>query len=609
MSVQKPRADGESVGTDELGSSERATFLPATAGVLLRWLDEQPGFIEVERTYTLRKGEDGWTTGYVSSRRTATAIDRTQHALVHVDADYEPSSRKSFDSQKDVADAWEEMQFPTHNVTERNGRLAAELYTLSSYTTDVEGPSTRRPMYHVGWVVEEPCARVRCMYCQNWKSRDEPTVYDALTGGYRSTSLAEHFREEHPDVELREVTSTRWDCRTVEMPVEPEDHTYYKIEEGKRVTESEQNFAGYQYADGSGELVHYSRTEAIRTRSGLVLNNSQCFAKGRAHCTRPSDYTASLPLTGMQEMLDDEDVSIFDISEVLYDQERIYISGDYDSDTGEWDYSDADVRSNGPKTKDTPVIAVFEDGSGLAIVYDETAQNYHEQRVGFRLAPDQVDSLRQAEDVTERLLKPVEVSKFEAEGGEVVGANTFQFNGTSGFYSERLGEVAVRQGEWYFIPQDEDFEPDAAVYHFHQRGGWDLGPIEGLTQVDGVPAECSECGETSFEVEEAYSLCTGCGHPHVDPSRSDDISGFTPDEEPFDPDALGSHRPSHLAITEDGEMYVRGSVRHIRQEHPMVNFRDIWHRAVENTLDGVVFDTSTPDSTTGRSGGSIARVE
>lgn len=603
MSVEINRADGgESVGTDELGSSTRGTFLPATAATLLRWLDEQPGFIEVEREYTLsRHPEDGWARqgshGYVKrSNRPLKSIDRTQHALVHVDADYEPSSRKSFDSQKDVADAWEAMQFPTHNVVERNGRLAAELYTLSWYTTDIEGPSTRQ---FAGWgrVAEEPIAETRCTLCSpsNVISK-EPSVEQAMSGGSRSTTLAEHFEEEHPEVLHLEV-----------LP--PEEH--FEVNVGRRVTESEQNFAAYQYADGSGELVHYDRTEAIRTRSGLVLNNSQCFAKGRAHCTRPSDYAASLPLTGVQEMLADEDVSVFDISEVLYDQEQIYISGDYDSETGEWDYSDADVRSNGPKLKETPVVAAFEDGSGLAIVYDETAQNYHEQRVGFRLTPDQVDTLRQAEDVTERLLKPVEVSKFEAEGGEVVGANKFQFaNGASGYYdAERLGEVAVRQGEWYFIPQDEDFEPDAPVYHFHQRGGWDLGPVEGLTQVDGVPAECDACGSTIFEVDETHSTCKDCGHAHVDPSRSTNISGFEPGTEPFDTDALGSHRPSHLAITEDGEIYVRGSVRHIRQEHPMVNFRDIWHRAVENTLDGVVFDTSTPDQVSGRSGGSIARVE
>jgi ribosomal protein L37E len=602
MSVHKPRAGGdEAAGSDELGNSARAPVLPTTASALLRWLDEQPRFIECEREYTLsqyetRDGEVVWTaTDSFPDRRLLQAVDRTQHALVHVDAAYEPSSRKSFDSQRDVADAWEAMQFPTHNVVDEPGRFAAELYTLSSYTTDIAGPSTRARFVGWGRMAEEPAASTRCTRCSpSTAVSKESTAAEALSGGYRSTSLAEHFEENHPDVDLREVATTRWGGYSGVLP--PEDD--FDVAVGKRVTESEQNFAGYQYPDGSGELVHYNRTEAIRTRSGLVLSNSQCFAKGRARCTQPSDTSATLPLTGMRAMLADEDPTLYDISEVLYDQVRISTYGD-------------SISRYGPRLKESPIVAVFEDGSGLAIVHDETAQNHHEKHVGFRLTPEQVDSLRQAEDVTERLLKPVEVSQFEAHGGEVVGANRFQFaNGANGYYdAERLGEVAVRQGEWYFIPQDEHFEPDAPVYHYHQRGGWDLGPVGGLTEVDGVPAECAECGATSFEVHSYHSTCADCGHRHVDQSRSTEFSGLLSEDKPFNPDALGSHRPSHLAITEDGEIYVRGSVRHINQEHPMVNFRDIWHRAVENSLDGAVFDTSAPDRASGRSGGSIARYE
>lgn len=69
---------------------------------------------------------------------------------------------------------------------------------------------------------------------------------------------------------------------------------------------SSPNFKGYQYADGSGKLKHYRTIECIRTRSQLILNNSECYAKGWAHCSTPAyqDIDFTLPLTTLEGRTD-----------------------------------------------------------------------------------------------------------------------------------------------------------------------------------------------------------------------------------------------------------------------------------------------------------------
>lgn len=80
------------------------------------------------------------------------------------------------------------------------------------------------------------------------------------------------------------------------------------------------NFCGKQYPDGHGRLVHYSTTEAIRTRNGLIISNAQCYSRGFAHCTTPNaDYRSneylSLPLTSLESRYNDLP-DVYDIREV-----------------------------------------------------------------------------------------------------------------------------------------------------------------------------------------------------------------------------------------------------------------------------------------------------
>ena len=75
------------------------------------------------------------------------------------------------------------------------------------------------------------------------------------------------------------------------------------------------NFRGYQRPDGSGLLKHYQHIEAIRTRSGMILSDKECYAKGFAMCTKPT-YAYSLPLTTIQANIRNEDFDIYDIVDV-----------------------------------------------------------------------------------------------------------------------------------------------------------------------------------------------------------------------------------------------------------------------------------------------------
>lgn len=68
------------------------------------------------------------------------------------------------------------------------------------------------------------------------------------------------------------------------------------------------NFKGHQYDDGSGKLKHYRTIEAVRTLNQTVISNTQCYARGFAHCSTPhaaycpKRTLESLPLTQLTSL-------------------------------------------------------------------------------------------------------------------------------------------------------------------------------------------------------------------------------------------------------------------------------------------------------------------
>lgn len=80
------------------------------------------------------------------------------------------------------------------------------------------------------------------------------------------------------------------------------------------------NFKGYHQPDGTGKLKHYSTIEAIRTKNLLVISNTECWARGMAHCSVPSSSIVpngreSLPLSQWSASTD-IDHSMYDIVNV-----------------------------------------------------------------------------------------------------------------------------------------------------------------------------------------------------------------------------------------------------------------------------------------------------
>jgi hypothetical protein len=110
---------------------------------------------------------------------------------------------------------------------------------------------------------------------------------------------------------------------------------------------STENFVGKQYPDGRGLLKHYSHIQAIRTRSGLVISDSDCYGKGWARCSNPTDKQGYLPLTKLKKELRNGDEDIYDITEVIGDEVTFESGRAFDTDSWGWVQATANpVTSN-----------------------------------------------------------------------------------------------------------------------------------------------------------------------------------------------------------------------------------------------------------------------
>jgi len=563
MATSEHRTEGIPLGTDGRAAEPYSPFvMPLNAQELCSWLDEQPGFIEGQKTYTLVRynpygDEDSHLTTKRSStsRRATVVAEREQTILFHADESYDTTTRASHDSQGDVRDAWEDMVFPAHNIAYEDGKRGAELYTLSSYQTGVDGPTVSTWGRLRGGPQDRPGVEFRCSECGHTSQTVDPNSWRSGEKDARC-NVDNHIQDAHDgDAHLRRV-------------------------EGHRTTESEKNFYAVQFVDGSGKLVHYDTVAGIRSKHGVVLRNRQDFANGRARVTPPSKEArdAYIPLSGLMEsdLLGEE--TVYDITEVeSYEVQR-------------W-------REN--------TVLFLDSGAAILVVYDSTAMDYDNRWCATRLEPGQASTVRRSDNPLD-VVKPDIVLSAEADGADIVTSDEWGGNG-SPWRDARCGDAIVRQGEWYFVPMSEDFSPDAPVYRPH-CGRFDVGTVPNSSLHDSVRSECWECGATDFEIPEgATQVCTECGNQHVIRDWMDgSVAPMSPEVDGV-PD-IGNHKPREIAVV-NGEVYVRGTVRHVESEHAMLHLEDRWHRAVENELDFVVFDTSTPDRAGGRSGGGIARVE
>lgn len=190
----------------------------------------------------------------------------------------------------------------------------------------------------------------------------------------------------------------------------------------------------------------------------------------------------------------------------------------------------------------------FEDGTAIYVGTDSTASRGN-GRYGFILTEEEAEEIETPEDAL-MLLRPPEVRKAEEQGMEVV--------------ERRQGDgerQIVRQGEWFLIPRPDvntrglrvekalaDSKAKAPRYR-NYRADPDTGSHVARDKGRYLPKKCDSCGKSRFEMDLKGAVeCKECGH------------GF-------------------------GELFVRGTFRHIRREHDMVNLKNVWHEAVTHDRD------------------------
>ena len=326
------------------------------------------------------------------------------------------------------------------------------------------------------------------------------------------------------------------------------------------------NFRGIQRPDGTGRLVHYSTTAAIRTKNGLVITNQQNWAGGWAQVTEPRAWERDyeLPLDGIEDLLESGE-SLYDIVDVVCDEES-------------WleNWNGRKFRS---VPRDAPKLVLLASGDAICIGRDSTASDRNQSFFGFRVEADELASLRSAKEAIE-LLKPDFVAAMEQKGLEI-----YERDGKTD------GKRIVRQGEWFLVPVPKDFDESnlkvEKVYSeaFRRRKvtKWedgerkteyvkrlnrnfeddDLGSHIPREKGRQLPTDCDECGGSSFEMDDQGQVdCLDCGH-------------------------------------EFSTLFVRGTFRHIRNEHSIVNLGEKWHMAVCHDRDVMVFDTSAGTGTGG----------
>lgn len=303
-----------------------------------------------------------------------------------------------------------------------------------------------------------------------------------------------------------------------------------------------ESLTGRQNVDGSGKLMHYRTVAAIRTHNGLVINNDEDWAVGRYAYVSPAPRAhGELPLTSLDGFLR----------------------------RGERLEDIVGIRA-GSGVK----LVEFSQGFGYVVGRDKTANVTRDNtgRFAFRLEPEEMENIRVMEDALD-LLTPAEVREAEAEGMSV-------YEGRPSMWSLRRGNQIIRQGEWFFIPMDEDFEPeDVPIFKPLSSGVL----TETVDDVEQAPA--------SFPAGnyEPTKIGAGLGIRDTDTGVTYYNGRILPTSFGFNhspaSSLLGQHVPRDFApIYDDGEAvvggYIRGTVRHTGSDHPMINLRERWHRVV-----------------------------
>lgn len=343
---------------------------------------------------------------------------------------------------------------------------------------------------------------------------------------------------------------------------------------------------GEQFADGSGEF----RTGgdepllAVRTRSGLLLRNEE--NSGRS----------------WYRMQEDDELPLSSIAQLLSGGRRLSRTADLRG-----------ITRIHHGTKQSLRVLELEDGSGAAVARDPTMRSMYQHRnygggwragpiptgwFGFEVTAEELASFRTANDALDLLLPP-EVSERLATGDyTLVEGAPSQYQVNPPKYSwRRRTENIIRQGEWFFIPTESDFEPEGVITK-PLNGGVLTDSLEGVTRIDphyGVPAErvipIEALGTPMLKDVETGELFT---------TERTIKSGYVADLAefggvPLNPrDVMGNHVPRDFVAVNKTEWYVRGTVRHVEGDHDVYNLRENWFRAVRHDREVMSFTFQSP---------------
>lgn len=223
----------------------------------------------------------------------------------------------------------------------------------------------------------------------------------------------------------------------------------YPAESGTAIVRnSSKNFKGIQRPDGSGVLRHYRTIEAMRTKNGMILNNSQCWARGWAKCTTPPNIDYTLPLTALESELRPNH-KLKDITDVRQNGSDYII--EVGTDAAYYIGTDPSIINGG-----NTIMMRLEPGERVLVPQQVTEE---------LLRPEEVkESDMQVVDSSEytktRFTDPSDevIERENLKEDQSRWASSDRYKNHKAYLEKYQGTAIVRHGEWFFIPAPE-FEP------------------------------------------------------------------------------------------------------------------------------------------------------
>lgn len=353
------------------------------------------------------------------------------------------------------------------------------------------------------------------------------------------------------------------------------------------------------HPDGSGIVTYGGEVAYVRTKNRLLLKASEDLKKIQggpwyaSYRSPPACRThdGTVPLVNLEEL--DDTPPLVDITR---------------------------YEKGGPKNGKN-VYVYYDDGTVVVVLNDATANSRDNRKAGFVLAPEEAaETTLPPVGEAERLVMPATVEARYLEGTEVVTSDEYasrtSYHTADGWQHRDTGDHIIRQGEWYLVPKTPWWSPDQPIYkplpNAERAVDWKYDHLCGDDySVRKETGECL-CGSTRWHLPERgpVYVCKECeavfvstGKRLVRVEEPANRSAFTDAA-----DRLDSHKPRDLSLDSDGTPVVRGTFRHIDNEHAMLNVVDRWHEVHENTRDMTVFSYRRGNyASGGRSGG--MRVE